>query len=152
MAAADCATTEDLLEVVLANYGLVAKDMIAPMLKVLAQAHRAFDGDLEKFQIVMLVALRSAEAESAPGYSIGSGPPPAIPSLGTNAKSVADSTGIPRETVRRKVVELIEAGWIARDRDGRLVYTLSGFERFAKIRDPLLRCLLAHYRTVAMLA
>jgi len=37
------------------------------------------------------------------------------PSLSTNVRSIADSTGIPKESVRRKVAALVEAGWIRRD-------------------------------------
>lgn len=38
-------------------------------------------------------------------------------SLHTNARSISDSTGIPRETVRRKVHALIAAGWVIRGDD-----------------------------------
>jgi hypothetical protein len=38
----------------------------------------------------------------------------------TNIESVSASTGLPRESVRRKVWELIEAGWLARTARGRL--------------------------------
>jgi hypothetical protein len=37
-----------------------------------------------------------------------------------NIESVANSTGIPRESVRRKVNELVRAGWIERLDDGGL--------------------------------
>ena len=37
-----------------------------------------------------------------------------------NIQSLADYTGIPRETVRRKVSVLEQKGWIARDSNGRL--------------------------------
>jgi DNA-binding IclR family transcriptional regulator len=40
-----------------------------------------------------------------------------------NTQSIADSTGIPRETVRRKLQLLIDRGWIERTPDGGLVIT-----------------------------
>ena len=40
-----------------------------------------------------------------------------------NAFSISSSTGIPRETVRRKVSHLIQLGWIARDAKGGLTIT-----------------------------
>ncbi|MEZ5925747.1 MAG: helix-turn-helix domain-containing protein [Hyphomicrobiaceae bacterium] len=40
-----------------------------------------------------------------------------------NASSIAEYTGIPRETVRRKVNELIHKGWVSRDDNGDLVPT-----------------------------
>jgi hypothetical protein len=33
---------------------------------------------------------------------------------GLNARSIADFSGIPRETVRRKVQDLIDLGWVER--------------------------------------
>ena len=41
----------------------------------------------------------------------------------TNVESVATSAGLPRESVRRKVGELIELGWIKRDSKGGLKVT-----------------------------
>lgn len=35
-----------------------------------------------------------------------------------NTQSIADSTGIPRESVRRKVLDLIGRGWVKRNDDG----------------------------------
>lgn len=37
-----------------------------------------------------------------------------------NTQSVSEFTGIPRETVRRKLMILQEKGWVLRDSDGRL--------------------------------
>lgn len=38
----------------------------------------------------------------------------------TNTESIAISTGLPRESVRRKILELGAAGWVRRDARGRL--------------------------------
>jgi DNA-binding IclR family transcriptional regulator len=35
-----------------------------------------------------------------------------------NTQSISDFSGIPRETVRRKIKELIDRGWIERDESG----------------------------------
>lgn len=40
-----------------------------------------------------------------------------------NTRSIADYTGIPRETVRRKINELVERGWVTRDSQGSLKVT-----------------------------
>lgn len=49
-----------------------------------------------------------------------------------NTQSVSEFTGIPRETVRRKLMILQEKGWILRDSDGRLsVSPVAG----AKLKD-----------------
>jgi hypothetical protein len=41
----------------------------------------------------------------------------------TNVGSIAAALGIPRESVRRKVSELVAAGWVARDEAGHLGVT-----------------------------
>ena len=46
-----------------------------------------------------------------------------IPLRPCNAFSISSSTGIPRETVRRKVSHLIQQGWIDRDARGGLTIT-----------------------------
>jgi len=46
-----------------------------------------------------------------------------LPLRPCNAFSISSSTGIPRETVRRKVSHLIQLGWIARDQKGGLTIT-----------------------------
>ncbi len=48
-----------------------------------------------------------------------------------NAFSISEATGIPRETVRRKVEKLIALGWIRRDSRGHLFITAKPYEHFA---------------------
>lgn len=47
-----------------------------------------------------------------------------------NAYSIAAATGLPRETVRRKIVRLIELGWIHRRENGHLFITDAALEQF----------------------
>ncbi|WP_413788439.1 hypothetical protein [Thauera sp.] len=47
-----------------------------------------------------------------------------------NAYSIAAATGLPRETVRRKIVRLIELGWIHRRDNGHLFITDVALEQF----------------------
>ena len=47
-----------------------------------------------------------------------------------NAYSIAAATGLPRETVRRKIVRLIELGWIHRRDNGHLFITEGALEEF----------------------
>jgi hypothetical protein len=48
-----------------------------------------------------------------------------------NALSVSEATGIPRETVRRRVESLVSKGWITRDRHGRLYVSDALVDRLA---------------------
>jgi hypothetical protein len=41
----------------------------------------------------------------------------------TNIESISLSSGIPRETVRRKIYEMLETGWVGRDAKGRVFVT-----------------------------
>ena len=47
-----------------------------------------------------------------------------------NAYSIAAATGLPRETVRRKIVRLVELGWIHRLDNGHLFITDEALEQF----------------------
>jgi hypothetical protein len=57
--------------------------------------------------------------------------PGAPPLLPTNAYSIADATGIPRETVRRKVDSLVRRRFLRRDDRGGLFVTALAREHFA---------------------
>lgn len=49
-----------------------------------------------------------------------------------NVLSIAEATGIPRETVRRKVARLIDKGWLARDERKRLIVRKGAGDKFVK--------------------
>lgn len=50
-----------------------------------------------------------------------------------NAYSIAAATGLPRETVRRKIVRLVELGWITRRGNGHLFLTPRAIEHFGNL-------------------
>ena len=50
-----------------------------------------------------------------------------------NAYSIAAATGLPRETVRRKIGRLIELGWICREDNGHLFITEIALEQFGSM-------------------
>lgn len=50
-----------------------------------------------------------------------------------NAYSIAAATGLPRETVRRKIVRLVELGWITRRDNGHLYLTPQAIEYFGAL-------------------
>lgn len=89
----------------------------------------AFDGDLEKVMIVSAVIDQGMKAsgfaeqtyESYLGAFIFENVAPP-----TNVQSIADFTGIPRETVRRKVNDLCAKGWLERDKDGAVRLSIQG--------------------------
>lgn len=125
-----------LLDLVGENYPLVARSLLKPLLELFSVSREACGGDIDKFLIMLVVAIRTTEHPLFSSYSqaqLLSGEIPVFPSLGTNVRSVADSVGAPRETIRRKVGELVEAGWIARD-NGELRFTALAYQQLAGAR------------------
>ncbi len=50
-----------------------------------------------------------------------------------NASAIANATGIPRETIRRKLAALQVKGWVKRDAGGRPVLTSAARRRIARL-------------------
>lgn len=50
-----------------------------------------------------------------------------------NAYSIAAATGLPRETVRRKIGRLVELGWVTRRDNGHLFVTSAALEHFGSL-------------------
>ena len=57
-----------------------------------------------------------------------------------NAYSIAAATGLPRETVRRKIARLIEMGWIVRNGNGHLYLTESALAQFGALLSSSALC------------
>lgn len=89
------------------------------------RGYRLFDGDLMLFLVFgeiahynMSRALQSLSVRDAPDSSSWKGLLRSLPQQKVapcNALSISQATGIPRETVRRKVKELEERGWLVRE-------------------------------------
>jgi DNA-binding IclR family transcriptional regulator len=69
------------------------------------------------------------------------------PSLSTNVRSISDSTGIPKESVRRKVAALIEAGWIRRD-DNSLSLAPQASRQLTAFREQLFQLAIRNHQTI----
>lgn len=95
-------------------------------LTLLIECRRFFDGDMDQVLILTLVGDRMLTPDRFTGLTYedfsegrrGVGKPRPI-----NTQSIADCTGIPRETVRRKVRLLMDRGWLRRRDDGCLEVT-----------------------------
>jgi hypothetical protein len=89
------------------------------------RGYRLFDGDLMLFLVFGEIAhynvsraLQALSLRDAPDASRWKTLLRALPEQKVtpcNALSISQSTGIPRETVRRKVRELVECGWLVRE-------------------------------------
>jgi DNA-binding Lrp family transcriptional regulator len=65
-----------------------------------------------------------------------------------NIHSIAESFGIPRETVRRKVAKLVRAGWIARQ-GSTLHFASKGYRETSFVREARQRLAIEYYEISA---
>lgn len=94
--------------------------------KLLLVLRREFDGDIDRMLILSVISERYHAQSDRPEldsidldrFSISV--PQEVDRPTVNVQSVADYSGIPRETVRRKVAALLERGWVRRDGNGDL--------------------------------
>lgn len=92
-------------------------------LRVLAGLRRVFGNDMDKIMVLAAIGQQMLNDPAMAGLApLAEGDvfPPINRNRLTNAGSIAAAVGIPRESVRRKINELVAAGWVLRDADGRL--------------------------------
>lgn len=144
---------QTLLDLVQRNYPAVAKDLLNPLLEMMRLSREHCDGDMDKFLILMVVGVRTLEHPAFAGLSpeqLAGDAAADFPSLGTNVRSVAASIGIPKETVRRKVAELVDAGWFERE-DGALRYTVHAYRQLAPVRESLQQMAVRYFEVLEAL-
>jgi hypothetical protein len=144
---------QELLGLVADNYPVIAHSLLRPLLDVFSVSRDACGGDIDKFLIMLVVAIRTTEHKLFATYSSAqllSGELPVFPSLGTNVRSVADSIGAPKETIRRKVGELVEAGWIARQ-GNELRFTAIAYQQLGGVRVAVENLAVRNFDVVANL-
>ncbi|MDB5431760.1 MAG: hypothetical protein JWP35_2876 [Caulobacter sp.] len=144
---------QGLLQLVAGNYPVIAHSLLRPLLDLFSISRDACGGDMDKFLIMLVVAIRTTEHSLFATYSpaqLLSGEVPVFPSLGTNVRSVADSIAVPKETVRRKVGELVEAGWIARE-GKELRFTSLAYQQLSGARVAIERLAVRNFEVITKL-
>ena len=128
-----------LLRLVSENYPAVATDLLNPLLDLFRVSREAFGGDVDKFLILLVIAVRTTQhqgfARLTPAQ-LSSGEIPVFPSLGVNVRSIADSLQIPKESVRRKVAEMIDTGWVVREGNDLLI-TAQAYREVSHVREAI---------------
>jgi hypothetical protein len=143
-------TRSELQQLVAENYSAISLGLLGPLLDVLGLSREACGGDMDKFLIMLVVAIRTTAHKDFARYSrdqLLSGEVAVFPSLGVNIQSIADSVGAPKETIRRKVTELVKAGWIER-RGNQLYFTASAYRDFEGVRELIGKMAVRHYEVV----
>lgn len=133
------------------NYPAISRNLLRPLLHLLNVSREACGGDIDKFLIMLVIAIRTTQHEDFSRYTqaqLLSGEIPIFPTLGTNIRSVAESTGTPKETVRRKVGELVEAGWISRNGND-LRFTALAYQELAGVRVAIEDLAVSNFEIVA---
>lgn len=128
-----------------ARFGLVWPAHVGNLTRLLIAARRAFDGDLDMFLILAIIGDRTFSARKSDREltfeSWQREGTPHIAPEGINIRSIADFSGIPRETVRRKLMQLLERGWVAHGQNDSLVATLKARRELEPLTEESLRYL-----------
>jgi hypothetical protein len=111
-------------------------------LMVLLRRH--FGGDLDRMLVLAVIGSRTLARGRIDGMSydrfLALERPHAEPAP-INLQSIADYSGIPRETVRRKVRDLEASGWVERRDNGYLVASARAAQDLAPATEATLRYL-----------
>jgi hypothetical protein len=110
-----------------AAFGKIWPAHVSNLTRFLISCRKAFGGDIDMFLVLAVIGDRTFSQRHADqgldyeafrdrrgGKTL---------SLDINLRSIADFSGIPRETVRRKINQLLKLGWVAKQHDGSLLAT-----------------------------
>ncbi|RBI87432.1 hypothetical protein DRV85_00400 [Rhodosalinus halophilus] len=113
----------DVATILEAHYPEYQYRVVQFLIEHLSDVSRTFKGDLQSSLVLAVIGQVWLNALKAPDGSYLD--PAHLPPerLGTSATRISDVTGIPRQTVRRKLEVLEERGWIVRNPD--CIYRLS---------------------------
>lgn len=135
------------------HYPEIATDLLNPLLRAIQLARRYCGGDIDKFLVLLIVATQTTRHKgfsSEPPERLMSGEIPVFPGYGTNIRSIADSLDMPKETARRKVQELLEAGWLVRQ-EGLLYFTAHAYQQLAPVREAIEMLAVRYFEVVTKL-
>lgn len=122
---------------------------------LLSRVHHAFDGDMMAAIVLGEIAHRNVEAwlASQENPEVALHDPDRRTSLmrPCNALSIAEACKLPRETVHRKVVMLIERGYLHRNDEGFLYLTRNVGDEFVDMTAEVIEHLVAKARRLESL-
>lgn len=111
-------------DVVQADFSRAWPAHIHNLTRFLIDCRKAFDGDLDMLLILSLIDDRTfspRHTDQALDYDgLRDGLTDETPQPDISLRSIADFSGIPRESVRRKISQLVKLGCVAQQRDGAL--------------------------------
>jgi hypothetical protein len=133
--------------VLVENFGRIWPVHVEAFTELLIALRRQFGGDLDRMLVLAVIGTRTLHRGRSQGLSYddfqtgrhNTTPDP----LPINVQSITACTGIPRETVRRKVRELEALGWIIKADKGHLIVTEQAAKDLAPGTEATLRYLTA---------
>jgi len=128
---------QDAKALVAEAYPEIAAELLKPLLSLMRVWREIGDGDFHRVLILLVITLRTTmhrDFARRTQKELLSGVIPVFPALRTNARSIAETVGVPKETVRRKVSDLIETGWVVRE-GGKLRLTALAYQQLTPIRE-----------------
>lgn len=106
------------------NFGTIWPVHVVGFTRLLVQLRKRFDGDLDLALILAVIGSRTQLDHWVPELAelgkLTRQRESDDKQLAINTQSISEYSGIPRETVRRKVTILQERGWITRGANGHL--------------------------------
>ncbi|MBN2906303.1 MAG: hypothetical protein JXJ18_06325 [Rhodobacteraceae bacterium] len=109
-------------EIVHKEFGRIWPVHLAAFTQLLIRLRRHFGGDLDLLLVLAVIGERTRPDEWTPELmtyqQLTRSKPERHRQIPINIQSVSDYSGIPRETVRRKVKALEKLGWVERDASG----------------------------------
>jgi DNA-binding MarR family transcriptional regulator len=142
-------TSDDWLD---KGFGRIFPTHVSAMAELFVVLRRTFDGDLDAVLILAVIGDRKFSRRDPSAElsleRLGSTRTVDVEAPAINVSSISDYTGIPRESVRRKVAKLIEQGWVEREDNRDLRPTPKAAEDLKEATDATL----SYLRTVVTAA
>lgn len=113
-------------EEVRAKFGKIWPAHVGSLTQFLIECRRTFDGDLDMFLVLAVIGDRTfsqRHVDPAINFQEFQNSAVDVRPEDINIRAIADFSGVPRETARRKVAQLADKGWITRTDDGFIVAT-----------------------------
>lgn len=121
------------------NFGLIWPRHVEAFATYLIECRKHFKGDLDLLLILAIIGDRTLSASKVPKRltynDVLEGKKLELQSEPINLQSIADFSGIPRESVRRKVNDLIDLGWVEKTDEGFLVATSKAARDLAPLTE-----------------
>lgn len=107
---------------ILENFGHIWPRHVLSLTRFLIACRRTFDGDIELFLVLCVIGERTFSQhkvrENITYDQWNDSRARDVEAENINVQSISDFSGIPRETVRRKLRILLAKGWVERDGQG----------------------------------